>query len=67
VLTWELDDRFLRYAAERLRQVGAVLQLRPFALEATAMAHLLALGVRWYVTDAPEQFDRLLATATAQQ
>ncbi len=67
VLTWELDDQFLSYAAERLRQVGAVLQLRPFALEATAMAHLLALGVRWYVTDAPEQFSKLLATAVAQK
>jgi hypothetical protein len=66
-LTWELDDQFLRYAAERLRQVGAVLQLRPFALEATAMAHLLALGVHWYVTDAPEQFDRVLTAAATLQ
>jgi hypothetical protein len=46
--------------------VGAVLQLRPFALEAAAMAHLLALGVRWYVTDAPEQFDRLLIAAATR-
>ncbi|GIV76674.1 hypothetical protein FKZ61_017890 [Litorilinea aerophila] len=58
-----LDEAFLQYAQERLRKVGAVLQLRPFRFDGPSLRRLIDLGVHWFVADAPEQFSAALAAA----
>jgi len=55
-IAYALDDEFLRAAATRLRGLGVELQLRPFAFEHASLTHLVALGVNWFVADAPAAF-----------
>jgi glycerophosphoryl diester phosphodiesterase len=59
---YALDDAFLVETMAWLRAKNVDLQLRPFALDAPTMQRLLRLGVRWFVTDAPEAFWRILHT-----
>lgn len=62
---WALDHAFLERAAARTREAGVELQLRPFVFDAERLRPLLDLGVRWYVTDAPEAFEAALREAAA--
>jgi len=64
-IAYALDEAFLRDAVARTRTHGVELQLRPFLFDADSLRPLLALGVRWYVADAPHAFAEALAAAAA--
>ncbi|HXF63056.1 MAG TPA: DUF952 domain-containing protein [Caldilineaceae bacterium] len=66
-IRYSFDDDFLAATREWLAGEGVDLQLRPFALDAAALKRLLGLGVRWFVSDAPAHFSRVLAEARAGQ
>jgi len=57
-IQYTLDDDFLRDAARELRALGKELQLRPFAFDHASLHRLHALGINWFVTDAPAAFYR---------
>jgi glycerophosphoryl diester phosphodiesterase len=65
-IEYALPLDYLAAVHARLRDHGVDLQLRPFAVDATALRSLLGIGVRWFVTDAPQRFARALAEATGQ-
>lgn len=58
-----LDRAFLREAQSVLADARVELLLRPFAFDGPSLCSLLDLGVRWFVTDAPERFSGALADA----
>lgn len=62
-IAYVLDDEFLREAVAVTRAHGVDLQVRPFQFDAASLRHLLALGIRWYVADAPQAFAEALAEA----
>lgn len=60
-VAYALGDTFLRRAGAALAAAGSVLQVRPFAYDATSLRRLLDLGICWFVTDAPKRFAAALA------
>ncbi len=62
-----LDDDLLLWAMERLGRQNVMLQVRPMRLSSAGLAHLLKLGIRWFVADAPGLFDTYLREARTQQ
>lgn len=65
-IAYVFDAEYLRYAREKTAAAGVELQLRPFDFDKKSLAGLLALGVRWYVTDEPRKFSETLLTCFPQ-
>lgn len=61
-----LSDELLGWAMDQLARRNVVLQVRPMQLSTAGVAHLLQLGIRWFVADAPGRFDTCLREAAAQ-
>jgi len=59
-IEYVFDDDYLRYAREKTAAAGTELQVRPFEFNKKSLAGLLALGIRWYVTDEPRAFSDTL-------
>jgi len=59
-IQYVFDADYLRYAREKTAAAGVELQLRPFDFHKKSLDKLLALGIRWYVTDAPRKFSETL-------
>jgi hypothetical protein len=47
----------------QLAATGTTVQLRLFDFDPPGLSKLLDLGVRWFVTDAPERFSAALTAA----
>ena len=61
--TYDLGPEFLSQALKATNKAGVDLQLRPFAYDDYTLAALMKLGVRSYVTDAPDHFGHTVSQA----
>lgn len=59
-IQYALPDDFLKQAHAHLKGLGVELQLRPMKFDHESLTRLVALGVRWFVADAPAAFNRAL-------
>lgn len=59
-IQYALPDDFLKQAHARLKGLGVELQLRPMKFDHESLTRLVALGVRWFVADAPAAFHHAL-------
>lgn len=62
-IVYLLDDEFLARILDELKKRHKELQVRPFLYDVNSMKRLLSIGIKWYVTDAPENFYRTLQKA----
>lgn len=64
-IQYALPDDFLKQAHARLKGLGVDLQLRPMKFDHESLTRLVALGVHWFVADAPAAFNRALTQPVA--
>jgi glycerophosphoryl diester phosphodiesterase/endonuclease/exonuclease/phosphatase family metal-dependent hydrolase len=64
VIVYDLEDEWLHYAFKVLAEQGLVLEVRPFIFSPASLEKLRSLGIRWYVTDAPQAFHKALSKAS---
>ena len=57
------SESFIESVVQETQAAGVDLQLRPFAFDAESLKRLIQLGVRWYVSDEPAAFAKVVAEA----
>lgn len=64
-IVYAFKPDYLADVHKRLQSAGVDLQLCPFEYDAKSLRPLVDLGVRWFVTDAPERFTISLTFKTS--
>ncbi|MGK0182505.1 MAG: glycerophosphoryl diester phosphodiesterase [Halioglobus sp.] len=55
-ISYELESNFLKYAFEETKKRGIDFQVRPKKFDKNSIYDLKKLGIRWFVTDSPQEF-----------
>lgn len=61
VIIYDLESEWLNYAFRVLAEQGVIFQVRPFVFSRASLEALSSVGIRWFVTDAPQAFYRALS------
>ncbi|MFK7697260.1 glycerophosphodiester phosphodiesterase [Paenibacillus sp. HJGM_3] len=59
---YDLDAAFLREALQAAADAGVDFEVLPFQFDDRSLRQLLDLGIRWYATDEPMRFSRIVQT-----
>lgn len=66
-IKYVIDDNYLQAALDHLNAFNVQLQVRPFEFNPTSMRNLINIGIRWYVTDGPEEFANCIKKALVME